>query len=72
MNAKNEDEVCEECIAAKEKSMETDASDAHVRGCRTEYARVEACMKKYEGKVTSCTKEWQDFKECFARNGRIR
>lgn len=67
---KPEEEVCEECVAAKEKSERTEKTDAHLRGCKDEYARVEACMKEKEGRVSDCVGEWKAFRECFAASQR--
>eukprot|EP00636_Phaeomonas_parva_P010366 CAMPEP_0118886848 /NCGR_PEP_ID=MMETSP1163-20130328/24785_1 /TAXON_ID=124430 /ORGANISM="Phaeomonas parva, Strain CCMP2877" /LENGTH=69 /DNA_ID=CAMNT_0006825167 /DNA_START=245 /DNA_END=454 /DNA_ORIENTATION=+ len=61
------DDDCVECREAAEKTERGEHGDASgfVKGCASQYAEVERCMKAHNGNVADCNAEWTAFRRCF-------
>jgi hypothetical protein len=71
MGASNSKEavVCIDCDRKTQKDLPEDNRSSASRGnpCEETYTRVTTCMDKSKGQISSCVKEWDEFKECHAQ-----
>mmetsp|Transcript_24238 Transcript_24238/g.27095 ORF Transcript_24238/g.27095 Transcript_24238/m.27095 type:complete len:98 (+) Transcript_24238:20-313(+) len=61
----NNDIICLDCEKKNQKDLLlTDPISSSGQPCADLYIKVSYCMTKYEGQITSCTDEWDDFRKC--------
>lgn len=58
--------ICEKC------KQTTDISDDKItlknNNCDNYYNTLQVCMKINDGNISSCRKEWNEFRICFEKN----
>uniref|UniRef100_A0AAV1TNS6 CHCH domain-containing protein n=1 Tax=Peronospora matthiolae TaxID=2874970 RepID=A0AAV1TNS6_9STRA len=57
-----------ECLTCKPGNDTHHQSAVEKTGCEDSYMRVDACMKRHNGRVSACTKEWEKFRQCHEQN----
>lgn len=57
--------VCENCDKKTQKELPASSSDQ--MSCHEAYAAVSKCMKKNNGQISPCVKEWDEFKTCHEK-----
>ena len=59
--------VCVDCDKSTQKDL-PDENNAASKGnpCEKSYSKVTACMDINRGQISSCAREWDEFKECHA------
>ena len=64
-NNVNNKVICIDCDKKNQKDLPTtDPVSSSGQPCAQLYATVSECMSKYEGQITSCTDEWDNFRKC--------
>lgn len=64
MSEKKETIACEECDKKTQKDL---PSSEQKMPCQEAYAAVTKCMKKNNGQISPCVKEWDEFKACHEK-----
>ena len=60
-----DDNICLDCDKKNQKELPvSDLVSASGQPCGELYTAVNDCMVKYDGQITSCTTEWDRFREC--------
>jgi hypothetical protein len=71
MTADNKKPVCVDCDKRTQKDLPTNDTTSSQGGpCDIMYANVTTCMKRENGQIAPCVKEWDAFKKCHADNPR--
>jgi hypothetical protein len=55
--------VCENCQKSVSPIPEKSLASNGQR-CEVSFAAVNDCMKEYGGQISSCTKQWEAFRQC--------
>jgi hypothetical protein len=70
-NYKNNKVICIDCEKKNQKDLPTtDSVSSSGQPCAQLYAMVSECMSKYEGQISSCTDEWDNFRKCHQQQQR--
>ncbi|DAZ93064.1 TPA: hypothetical protein N0F65_009738 [Lagenidium giganteum] len=57
-----------ECLTCKPGDATYHESAVTNTGCESAYQLVDDCMKKHNGRVSACTKEWDAFRKCHEQS----
>ena len=64
---RKEEAVCVDCDKSTQKDLPDDNAASEGNPCQKSYSKVTACMDINKGQISSCAREWDEFKECHAR-----
>ena len=71
-SSKQHEAVCINCDKKTQRDLPDDNNSSASKGnpCEISYVNVTACMDENNGQVSSCIREWDEFKECHSRFSR--
>ena len=62
--------ICIDCDKKTQKELPAnDRTSSSGQPCETWYQAVATCMNTHHGQISSCTREWDAFKQCHAQHG---